>query len=317
MTFLNTIGAVATAVALIPSPAAAQHRGGGGGGGHAQSGGGGGGGHAQSGGGGHAVSHGAAVPRSYGAPRTAGAPRVYSSASRPMAAAPRSYAYGGSRGVYAAQRGHGAVGGHAVPRPAGAYPNHYYRPYYPYHYPGRYYRPYYSFYPHFSVGFGLWVGYPFAYAGYYYPYYAYPYPYPYGYSYPYPAYGYPYPANGYPANGYPANGYPANGYPANGYPANGYPAYPQAAAPSTSVGVQTGQANTGGISFDITPADAELLVDGQSVGRVGDFTPNTEPLGLTPGRHHIEIHAAGFRTMAFDVDVVAGQVIPYRGALQR
>jgi len=289
MTFLKTIGTVVTAVALIPSPVAAQHRGGGGGG-HAGA------------AGGHAVSRGAAAPRSYGAPRAAAAPRVYG-ASRGVTVAPRSYAYGGQHTVYAAQRGHGAVVGHAVARPAGAYPNHYYHPYYPYHYPYHYYRPYYSFYPHFSVGFGLWVGYPFAYAGYYYPWYAYPYHYPYGYAYPYPApYGYQ---------------YPANGYPASGYPASGYPAYPQAAAPSTSLGVQSGQSTTGGVSFEITPADAELIVDGQPVGRVGDFAPTTEPLGLTPGRHRIEIHASGYRTMAFDVDVVAGQVIPYRGALQR
>ena len=46
------------------------------------------------------------------------------------------------------------------------------------------------------------------------------------------------------------------------------------------------------------------------------LTPTTQPLGLAAGRHHIELRASGYRTMAFDVDIVAGQVIPYRGALQ-
>ena len=71
------------------------------------------------------------------------------------------------------------------------------------------------------------------------------------------------------------------------------------------------------MSFEITPSDAELYVDGTRVGTVGDFTPTSQPLGLPPGRHQIEIRAPGYRTMAFDVDIVAGQVIPYRGALQR
>ena len=40
-------------------------------------------------------------------------------------------------------------------------------------------------------------------------------------------------------------------------------------------------------------------------------------MGLASGRHHIEIRASGYRTMAFDVDVTPGQVTPYQGTLQR
>jgi hypothetical protein len=75
-------------------------------------------------------------------------------------------------------------------------------------------------------------------------------------------------------------------------------------------------AATGGVSFDIDPPDAGLFVDGQYIGVVGQFTPKDQPLALTPGRHHIEIHAAGFMMQAFDVDIIAGQVIPYQGKLQ-
>ena len=77
------------------------------------------------------------------------------------------------------------------------------------------------------------------------------------------------------------------------------------------------QVNTGGVSFEITPSTAEVFVDGQYMGTVGQFTPTSQPLGLTPGRHHVEIRAPGYRTMDFDVDVIAGQVIPYQGALER
>ena len=40
-------------------------------------------------------------------------------------------------------------------------------------------------------------------------------------------------------------------------------------------------------------------------------------LGLTPGRHRLEIRAPGYQTVNFDVDVVAGEVIPYQGVMQR
>ncbi len=104
---------------------------------------------------------------------------------------------------------------------------------------------------------------------------------PYGYAYPYapppPSYGYAYP--------------PASG------------------------SVQPGQVDGGGVSFEITPNGAEVWVDGSYVGTVDEFTPNTAPLALAPGRHRIEIRANGYRTMTFDADVLAGQVVPYRGAL--
>ena len=81
--------------------------------------------------------------------------------------------------------------------------------------------------------------------------------------------------------------------------------------------VQPNQTSTGGMSFDITPSNAELFVDSVRVGTVGEFTPTTQPLGLEAGHHHIEIRAAGYQTMSFDVDIVAGQVIPYQGSLER
>jgi archaellum component FlaG (FlaF/FlaG flagellin family) len=83
--------------------------------------------------------------------------------------------------------------------------------------------------------------------------------------------------------------------------------------------VQPGQsqANTGGVSFEITPSAAQVFIDGSYVGTVGEFTPTTQPIGLTPGRHRIEIRARGYRTMELDADIVAGQVIPYQGVLER
>jgi len=81
--------------------------------------------------------------------------------------------------------------------------------------------------------------------------------------------------------------------------------------------VTADQASYGGASFDIQPSDADLFVDGEYVGTVGDFGPDSEPLTLAPGPHRIAIEHDGFRPMEWDVTVEPGQVIPYRGVLDR
>ncbi len=221
-------------------------------------------------------------PRSYpnSSPRSSayGSPRDYSSGSRVYGAGPRG-------GVVVGRSASRIVGLRVAPR--------------------RFYQPYYAFRPRVSLGFGLWAGFPIAYPyyyGYYDSYYS-----PYGYPDPYPSY--PYPSYPYPAYPYPSTSYPR-------YPTSTYPQNPSA---SGSIGVQPGQsqANTGGVSFEITPGTAQVFIDGSYVGTVGEFTPTTQPIGMTPGRHRIEIRAPGYRTMDFEADVVAGQVIPYQGAMER
>jgi hypothetical protein len=156
------------------------------------------------------------------------------------------------------------------------------------------------FRPRISIGFGLWAGFPVGYAYFSYgsPYggYAAPYPVPYSYSYPVP--------------------YPASPYPAP-YATAPYPTYSAPPQTAPSVSVAPGDPTSGGISFEITPADALVYVDSVYAGAVGSFTPSSDPLMLTPGRHRIEIEAPGYQRAVFDVDIVAGQVIPYQGTLLR
>jgi hypothetical protein len=199
--------------------------------------------------------------------------------------------------------------------------------------PMRFYQPYYTFRPRLSLGFGLRLGYPVRYTSYYgyydpfyYPYYGY-YPYnPYAYAYPYP-YSYPstypaYPSPTYSSPAYPSPAYPSPAYPPGGYPPSAYPppstqpAYPQSGYPPQG-SISPSQPNTGGMSFEIQPSNAQVYVDGQYVGTVGQFSPTSQPLGLTAGRHHIQITAPGYRTMDFDADIVAGDVLPYQGTLER
>ena len=44
---------------------------------------------------------------------------------------------------------------------------------------------------------------------------------------------------------------------------------------------------------------------------------SAQPLVLVAGRHRVELRAPGYQTTAFEVDIIAGQVIPYLGTLQR
>jgi len=106
-----------------------------------------------------------------------------------------------------------------------------------------------------------------------------------------------------------------------GYPgqySTQYPSqYPSAPQGEGSVGVAPGQTAFGGVSFEITPGDAQVFVDGSYMGVASNFSASSEPLTLTAGRHHVEVRAAGYQTMTFETDVLAGQVIPYQGAMQR
>jgi hypothetical protein len=86
--------------------------------------------------------------------------------------------------------------------------------------------------------------------------------------------------------------------------------------PGNSYYAEPGMLTFGGLSFDIQPADADLYVDGEYVGPVGTFTPYGEPLTLAPGVHAIAIVRDGYRTMEWDVTVEAGQVLPFRGAME-
>lgn len=71
----------------------------------------------------------------------------------------------------------------------------------------------------------------------------------------------------------------------------------------------------GGLSFDVSPADAQVSIEGIFVGAVDSFSPTRAPLVLSPGVHYVEVRRPGYRTETFEVTVGAGAIVPYRGAL--
>ena len=173
-----------------------------------------------------------------------------------------------------------------------------------------FYRRYHTFRPRISLGFGLWAGYPVAYPFYGYGYGAYPYAYDPYYN---PYYATPY-ASPYGAPYADPNAYPPAYAPGYSTP-SGAP-LPYTTTTPNSIGAQPGAAASGGLSFEITPATAEVFVDGRDAGTVSSFSPTSQPLTLAPGRHHVELRAAGYQTLSFDTDVTNGEVIPYQGTMQ-
>jgi hypothetical protein len=138
------------------------------------------------------------------------------------------------------------------------------------------YRPYYYGYrPGLTVGFYAGFGYPYAYP--------YAYGYPYRYRHPYPYYSSVYPYAGY-----------------------GY-ALPPAAYVSAVPGYAYGS-----VRIEDAPQDAQVFVDGYYVGVVDDFDGPFQHLNLTAGPHNIEIRAAGYQPITFDVNVQPGRTITYR-----
>jgi hypothetical protein len=155
--------------------------------------------------------------------------------------------------------------------------------------PAHFSRPYYAFQPHWNLGFGLWAGDSFAYPyAFYNPFFYYPYDSSYSDDSPFPH-------------------YPGN------FPSS------DDSAPTYSTSwrslVQPDQTNLGGMSFDVTPATAELFVDHMRVGTVDQFTPTTQPVGLPAGYHHVEIRTPGHHPMSFDVEIAAGEVTPFQGTM--
>ena len=96
----------------------------------------------------------------------------------------------------------------------------------------------------------------------------------------------------------------------------GYPDYVYVSGQILALPAPPAATAYGGICLDIDPDTATVVVDGVEVGLARDFSATEQPLTLAPGRHHVELFASGLQPLAFDVEVIPGQVIPFSGVLQ-
>ncbi len=69
----------------------------------------------------------------------------------------------------------------------------------------------------------------------------------------------------------------------------------------------------GGMAFMVDPPQTQVFVDGVYVGVAGDF--RGQPVPIAAGYRRIELYAPGYEPVGFNVNVLPGQVIPYRGQL--
>jgi hypothetical protein len=72
----------------------------------------------------------------------------------------------------------------------------------------------------------------------------------------------------------------------------------------------------GGLRIKVKPREARVMVDGSFAGVVDDFDGNFQKLRLDEGAHKIVLQAEGFEPLAFDVLIVEGQTVTYKGQMR-
>jgi len=210
------------------------------------------------------------------------------------AAAQRGPAHSGRVGVAVARPAGGPHGGGGYGYHAPYYPARYYPPAY-YSYP-RYYAPY-----SWAVGFGFGAGWSASFGVYGYPYgYAYPYRYPAAYAYPY-AYGYP------PYGATVVHVVPRNA-PASPQDRSQYDSPASSGAPRSA-----DQSAFATLSLRISPADAEILIDGEAWDRANGDSRFT--IDLAAGRHQLEVRREGYGAYVRTIDLLGGRTAALNVAL--
>lgn len=88
-------------------------------------------------------------------------------------------------------------------------------------------------------------------------------------------------------------------------------------APSYSAGgYSSQQLGIGKLRLRVSPAEAQVYVDGYYVGTVSDFDGLFQRLNIDAGPHRIELRADGYETVEFEVFVAPGETISYRGQMK-
>ncbi|HEY3886460.1 MAG TPA: hypothetical protein VGL62_14710 [Vicinamibacterales bacterium] len=94
------------------------------------------------------------------------------------------------------------------------------------------------------------------------------------------------------------------------YGANGY--YPYGSTPASYFNPIPGH-YYGGLRITGLPRDAQVFADGYYVGIVDNFDGIFQHLNLEAGPHHIEIREPAVQPVAFDITIVPGRTMTFRG----
>ena len=91
-----------------------------------------------------------------------------------------------------------------------------------------------------------------------------------------------------------------------------YDGYPESVTP----GQMMPSPATGLLRFNVTPQSAQVFVDSFYAGTIADIEAQ-RVLTLVAGPHRIELRAAGYQPVTFDVRIDPNDTIVYRTALER
>lgn len=147
------------------------------------------------------------------------------------------------------------------------------------------------YYPSYDPFYGYGYGSRYGYYGYYGPWFA---GYGFGLGYFYDPWGYSY----YSPYDY---GY---GYSSYGYGRSRYDGYGR-------------RRDVGQLRLKVKPEHGQVYVDGYYVGDVDSFDGVFQRLTIEGGAHRVEVRAAGYETVVFDVMVTPGETVTYKGEMKR
>jgi hypothetical protein len=83
-----------------------------------------------------------------------------------------------------------------------------------------------------------------------------------------------------------------------------------------SGGYSVRQDAIGQLRLKVKPKEAQVYVDGALAGKVDDFDGTFERLDLSEGPHRVELRLEGRTPLTFDVNIIADELVTYRGQLQ-
>ena len=75
--------------------------------------------------------------------------------------------------------------------------------------------------------------------------------------------------------------------------------------------------DVGALRLKVKPEHGQVYVDGYYVGEVDSFDGVFQKLQIEAGAHRVEIRAPGYETVQFEVMVLAGETVTYKGDLKR
>jgi hypothetical protein len=75
--------------------------------------------------------------------------------------------------------------------------------------------------------------------------------------------------------------------------------------------------DVGQLRLKVKPEHGQVYVDGYYVGDVDSFDGVFQRLTIEGGAHRVEIRAAGYETVVFDVMVTPGETVTYKGEMKR